>query len=88
MVGGASHGTSQFRERRATQTGSRGRASKILHVHPNTLRKRSDVGLIPGYRAGRRRDRRFSAADLVDFLERNGNVAEAQRRAAGQLDDL
>lgn len=49
-----------------------GEASQILHVHPNTLRKWSDLGLIPSYRIGLRRDRRFALSDLLAFLERRG----------------
>ena len=45
-----------------------GEASQILHVHPNTLRKWSDQGLISSYRVGHRRDRRFAVEDLLDFL--------------------
>ncbi len=48
-----------------------GEASEILHVHPNTLRKWSDMGLIPSYRIGQRRDRRFVLEDILDFLERD-----------------
>ena len=58
-----------------------GEASRILHVHPNTLRKWSDLGLIPSYRIGQRRDRRFSVADLVAILER---TATARRANGGQ----
>lgn len=47
-----------------------GEASQILSVHPNTLRKWSDRGLIPSYRIGRRRDRRFAVIDLLAFMER------------------
>ncbi len=53
-----------------------GEASQILHVHPNTLRKWSDQGLIPTYRIGTRRDRRFAVQDLVAFLTRGGNGME------------
>ncbi len=62
------------------ETGSRlvpvGEASQILSVHPNTLRKWSDSGLIPSYRIGQRRDRRFAVSDLLAFIERadNGHV--------------
>ena len=59
-----------------------GEASKILHVHPNTLRKWSDSGLIPTYRIGQRRDRRFAVDDLVAFLDRNygnGGLNHLQR---------
>ncbi len=54
-----------------------GEASQILHVHPNTLRKWSDRGLIPSYRIGQRRDRRFAVDDLLAFLERH-QTEEAQ----------
>ena len=52
-----------------------GEASQILSVHPNTLRKWSDSGLIPSYRIGQRRDRRFAVSDLLAFMERDGNGA-------------
>jgi excisionase family DNA binding protein len=45
-----------------------GEAARLLHVHPNTLRKWSTDGLIPSYRIGRRRDRRFALEDLARFL--------------------
>ncbi len=50
-----------------------GEASRILSVHPNTLRKWSDSGLIPSYRIGHRRDRRFAVIDLLAFMERSDN---------------
>ena len=59
-----------------------GEASQILNVHPNTLRKWSDQGLIPSYRIGQRRDRRFAVEDLVIFLEQDGNGTEDQQGAA------
>ncbi len=58
-----------------------GEASQILHVHPNTLRKWSDQGLIPTYRIGQRRDRRFAVEDLLAFLMRGGNGMEHQQLA-------
>ena len=54
-----------------------GEVAGILHVHPNTLRKWSDQGLIPTYRIGQRRDRRFAVEDLLAFLTRGGNGMEA-----------
>ena len=51
-------------------------ASQILHIHPNTLRKWSDQGIIPSYRIGQRRDRRFAVEDLLTFLERSSNLTE------------
>ncbi len=49
-----------------------GEAARILHVHPNTLRKWNNWGLIPSYRIGRRGDRRFAMDDLDSFLKTNG----------------
>ena len=47
-------------------------ASEILNVCRGTLRKWSNKGLIPSYRIGRRRDRRFVTQDILDFLEGAG----------------
>ena len=44
-------------------------AAKLLHIHPNTLRKWSTLGLIPSYRIGRRRDRRFLLEDVLNYLK-------------------
>ena len=46
-------------------------AARILHIHPNTLRKWSGNGLIRSYRIGSRRDRRFTLEDLANFLRAN-----------------
>lgn len=56
-----------------TRMVSVGEASHILSVHPNTLRKWSDSGMIPSCRIGQRRDRRFAVKDLLAFIERAGN---------------
>lgn len=38
--------------------------SEILHVHSNTLRRWSDLGIIKAYRIGPRGDRRFKQEDI------------------------
>ena len=43
-------------------------ASDILCVHPNTVRVWSEGGLLPTYRIGPRRDRRFRLADVEALL--------------------
>ena len=52
-------------------------AARLLYVHPNTLRRWSDHGLIKTYRIGPRSDRRFRRDDinhfLVKFRENGGN---------------
>lgn len=53
--------------------------SQILHVHSNTLRRWSDLGLIKTYRIGPRGDRRFKQEDITLMLlqESNGIPANA-----------
>jgi len=55
-----------------------GGACKILNVHPNTLREWNNKGLIPSYRIGQRRDRRFATQDILDFLEGAGKEREGR----------
>ena len=40
----------------------------LLHVHPNTLRRWSDKGVIRAYRITPRGDRRFRRQDIARFL--------------------
>ena len=50
-------------------------ASRVLYVHPNTLRQWNNQGIIRAYRLGPRADRRFEQDDIVYLLsklERNG----------------
>ena len=42
--------------------------SRLLHVHPNTLRRWSDQGLIKSYCITPRSDRRFMPRDIDQFL--------------------
>ena len=49
--------------------------SQILHVHSNTLRRWSDLGLIKAYRIGPRGDRRFKQEDItLMLLEENKGI--------------
>ena len=43
-------------------------AARLLHVHPNTLRRWCNHGLIRTYRIGPRHDRRFRYDDINHFL--------------------
>lgn len=45
----------------------------LLHVHPNTIRMWSQIGVLKAYRIGKRRDYRFSLADVETFLYKDGS---------------
>lgn len=53
----------------------------MLHVHPNTLRKWCDQGLIPNYRIGRRGDRRLWIGDVERYLTSSLKTEEDDYRA-------
>jgi excisionase family DNA binding protein len=42
--------------------------AKVLHVHPNTLRRWADKGIIRSYSITSRGDRRFMVRDINQFL--------------------
>jgi len=42
--------------------------ARLLHIHPNTLRRWSDKGRIRAYRISPRGDRRFRREDIARFL--------------------
>ncbi|MFC1944447.1 helix-turn-helix domain-containing protein [Chloroflexota bacterium] len=44
-------------------------ASKIIAVHPNTLRKWADTGYVNSYRVGPRRDRLFDRDEIVALID-------------------
>jgi excisionase family DNA binding protein len=47
--------------------------SHLLHVHPNTVRLWSKIGVLKSYRIGKRRDYRFDPRDIATFLYNNGS---------------
>ena len=53
--------------------------ARLLHVHPNTLRRWSNNGRIKSYRITPRGDRRFKREEIVRFLkELNGHSDDCQ----------
>jgi excisionase family DNA binding protein len=57
----------------------------MLHVHPNTIRLWSKIGVLRAYRIGKRRDYRFNLADVETFLHRDGDGSHHRIDERGSL---
>jgi excisionase family DNA binding protein len=57
-----------------------GEVSTLLHIHPNTLRRWSDKGLLKSYKITPRGDRRFALQDVDKFLEQMNSQLPAAGR--------
>ena len=58
-------------EGEAEETGTlltAGEAASLLNIHINTVRKWSNLGILPSFRIGPRNDRRFRKRELITFL--------------------
>ena len=53
--------------------------SHLLHIHPNTLRRWSQYGIIRAYRIGPRGDRRFKPEDVAALFEERGRGLEDKK---------
>jgi excisionase family DNA binding protein len=47
--------------------------ANLLHVHPNTIRLWTKIGIMKSYRIGKRGDYRFSMTDVRSFLHGDYN---------------
>ncbi len=56
--------------------------ARALQVHPNTLRRWSDKGLIKAYHITQRGDRRFMRQEVMHFLR------DSIRRSLGRMASL
>jgi excisionase family DNA binding protein len=53
--------------------------ARLLHIHPNTLRRWSNRGLIKAYRITPRGDRRYQREEILNFLARlNANHGDGR----------
>ena len=57
-------------------------AARYLRVSQASIRRWSDAGLLSSRRVGRRRERRFSESDLVEFLNRGEQQSLVAKPAA------
>ena len=55
--------------------------ARLLHVHPNTLRRWSNDGRIRAYRITERGDRRYKREEIVRFLDELNGHGNGDREA-------
>ena len=58
-----------------------GEVSTLLHIHPNTLRRWADKGLIKSFCITPRGDRRFNAQDIDEYL----NLMNSQNQGRNSM---
>jgi excisionase family DNA binding protein len=59
--------------------------ARLLHIHPNTLRRWSNRGLIKAYRITPRGDRRYRRQEILNFLAKlNANHGDERAADNGQ----
>jgi predicted site-specific integrase-resolvase len=59
--------------------------TELIHIHPNTLRRWSEQGIIMTYRINSRGDRRYKKCDIDQFL--NGfNPYKEEKESVKPLD--
>jgi excisionase family DNA binding protein len=56
--------------------------ARLLHVHPNTLRRWSNNGRIRAYRITPRGDRRFKHEEIARFLDELNSQTNSWREVA------
>ena len=55
--------------------------ARLLHVHPNTLRRWSNAGRIKAYHINQRGDRRFKREEITRFLDELSGHGDGQQEA-------
>jgi excisionase family DNA binding protein len=58
--------------------------ARLLHVHPNTLRRWSNKGMLKAYRINRRGDRRFRREEIIRFLAELNSQANNWKEAGSR----
>ena len=55
--------------------------ARLLHIHPNTLRRWSNNGRIKAYRITARGDRRYKREEIANFLAELSSQADNWQKA-------
>jgi excisionase family DNA binding protein len=55
--------------------------ARLLHIHPNTLRRWNNAGRIKAYRITARGDRRFKREEIAQFLAELSSQADNWKEA-------
>lgn len=63
-------------------------ASRILHVHPNTLRLWEKKGILPAVRFGLRKDRRYKRKNLEKLLFGSSNLEKEKKEDILRISDV
>jgi excisionase family DNA binding protein len=58
--------------------------ARLLHVHPNTLRRWNNKGRIRAYRINPRGDRRFKREEITRFLTELNGQADAWKEVVSR----
>ena len=58
--------------------------ARLLHVHPNTLRRWSNAGRIKAYHINQRGDRRFKREEIARFLAELNSQADDWQKNGGK----
>ena len=56
--------------------------ARLLNIHPNTVRRWSDRGILEAYRITQRGDRRFKQEDIYRFLVKLSTDNGDERKAS------
>jgi len=63
-----------------------GQVARLLHIHPNTVRRWSNKGILEAYRITKRGDRRFRKEDVVLLFE--SWLLDYSRKSTNRKDSL
>jgi excisionase family DNA binding protein len=58
--------------------------ARLLHVHPNTLRRWSNAGRIKAYHINQRGDRRYKREEIAKFLDDLNGQGDDWKTAVGR----